>query len=72
LALALREGRRQVKVLAGLGARQLDRYREAEPGADVYALVYPERLAVPLLDAEPWQGLTWESVLESYQAAVIG
>jgi len=59
----------EVKVLAGLGARQLERYREAEPGADVYALVYPERLAVPLQQAGAWQGLTWETVLESYEGS---
>lgn len=33
----------EVKVLAGLGPRQLERYHEAVPDADVYALVYPER-----------------------------
>jgi hypothetical protein len=36
----------EVKVLAGLGPRQLERYHEAVPYADMYALVYPERLPV--------------------------
>lgn len=59
----------EVKVLAGLGPRQLERYHEAVPGAEVYALVYPERLAVPLHDTEPWQELTWERVLRAYESS---
>jgi hypothetical protein len=54
----------EVKVLAGLGANQLVRYQDAEPGADIYALIYPQRLAIPL--AGPWRGLTWETVLTAY------
>jgi hypothetical protein len=59
----------EVKVLAGLGPRQLERYREAEPGAEVYVLLYPERLAIPLQGADAWRGLTWEAVLESYEGS---
>jgi hypothetical protein len=59
----------EVKVLAGLGARQLERYREAEPGAEAYALVYPEHLPVLPRDAGRWQGVTWERVLESYEGS---
>jgi hypothetical protein len=59
----------EVKVLAGLGRRQLERYLEAVPGADVYALVYPERLAIPLHDAGSWRELTWEAVLRAYEGS---
>jgi hypothetical protein len=57
----------EVKVLAGLGPRQLERYHEAVPDADVYTLVYPERLAIRLHDAGPWRGLTWETLLRAYE-----
>jgi hypothetical protein len=57
----------EVKVLAGLGPRQLERYHKAVPDADVYALVYPERLIVPLHDAKPWTELTWETLLRAYE-----
>jgi hypothetical protein len=59
----------EVKVLAGLGARQLERYREAEPSAEVYALVYPEHLSAPPHATGLWQGLTWETVLGSYEGS---
>ena len=39
---------------------------DAEPGADVYALLYPERLAIDLLTPSSWRGLTWETVLTAY------
>jgi hypothetical protein len=57
----------EVKVLAGLGTKQLARYQTAEPGADVYALLYLERLAIHLSDAHPWRGFTWETVLTAYE-----
>lgn len=57
----------EVKVLAGLSPRQLERYHEAVPGARAYVLVYPERLAIPLHDAELWRELTWESLLRAYE-----
>jgi hypothetical protein len=56
----------EVKVLAGLGTQQLVRYQTAEPGADVYALLYPERLVIHLPDGHQWHGLTWETVLTAY------
>jgi hypothetical protein len=59
----------EVKVLAGLGTRQLERYREAEPSAKAYALVYPERLAGLPEDVGMWRRLTWEAVLESYEGS---
>jgi hypothetical protein len=59
----------EVKVLAGLGASQLERYQKAEPGAEVYALLYPEHLAVLPQEVGTWRGLTWESVLESYEGS---
>jgi len=36
----------EVKVLAGLGRSQLDRYAAAEPGAQAYVVVFPRRLFV--------------------------
>jgi hypothetical protein len=59
----------EVKVLAGLGPRQLERYHEAAPGADVYVLVCPERLAIPLQDGGPWRALTWEALLLAYEGS---
>lgn len=57
----------EVKVLAGLALRQLERYHEAVPDADVYALVYPERLPLPLPGTGPWRELTWETLLRAYE-----
>lgn len=69
--LVLRVGDRmaaviEVKVLAGLGPKQLLRYEEAEPGADRYVVVFPERLVVDTTHAPAWQPVTWEAVLASY------
>jgi PD-(D/E)XK nuclease superfamily len=57
----------EVKVLAGLGPSQLERYHDAAPGAEVYVLVHPEYLPVPLPGASPWRGLTWEALLQAYE-----
>lgn len=57
----------EVKVLAGIGPRQLERYREAHPDADVYALLSPSRLGVSAPTGSGWRGLTWEQVLAAYQ-----
>lgn len=57
----------EVKVLAGLGPRQLERYHKAEPDASVYALICPERLAIRLRDAKPWTEVTWETLLRAYE-----
>src|SRR5262249_23999999 len=57
----------EVKVLAGLGPRQLERYHDAVPGADVYTLIPPERLPVPLPSSGRWRGLTWEALLRAYE-----
>ncbi len=59
----------EVKVLADLGSGQLAGYEAAEPGADVYALLYPGRLVIDLAGARPWRGLTWESVLTAYASS---
>lgn len=56
----------EVKVLAGLGPKQLERYREAEPGADTYVVVFPERLVVDTRAASSWQPVTWEELLDAY------
>lgn len=57
----------EVKVLAGLGPRQLERYRDAHPNADVYALLSPSRLMVSPPTGSGWRELTWEQVLGTYQ-----
>lgn len=69
--LILRVGSRrvaviEVKVLAGVGPKQLDRYQEAEPGADEYVVVFPERLIVDTRGASPWRPVTWEALLDAY------
>nr|MDT0659103.1 PD-(D/E)XK nuclease family protein [Micromonospora sp. DSM 115978] len=56
----------EVKVLAGLGRNQLKRYREAEPTAEAYLVVYPQRLVVDVAAAAPWRGLSWEEILGAY------
>jgi len=60
----------EVKVLAGLGAKQLERYVDAEPDADNYAVVFPERLVVDVSHAPGWQPLTWEMLLDEYALSV--
>jgi hypothetical protein len=57
----------EVKVLSGLGRRQLDRYEEVEPNADVYAVVFPQRLAVDTEGSPLWQPTHWESVIDAYR-----
>jgi hypothetical protein len=69
--LVLTDGERraavmEVKVLSGLGRRQLDRYEEAEPNADVYAVVFPERLVVDTEGSPLWRPLHWETVIGAY------
>ena len=59
----------EVKVLSGLGRRQLERYRDAMPGADRYAVVHPARLAVDVSHAAEWVTLTWESILAAYSGS---
>lgn len=56
----------EVKVLAGLGPKQLHRYEAAEPGADRYVVVFPERLVVDTQHAATWQPVTWEAMLSAY------
>lgn len=56
----------EVKVLAGLGPKQLLRYEQAEPGADRYIVVHPERLVVHTKHAPRWEAITWEEVLAVY------
>lgn len=56
----------EVKVLSGLGQRQLDRYRKAHPDADDYVLIFPEQL--PLVGAAEagWRTRTWDSLLTAF------
>lgn len=56
----------EVKVLASLGPQQLLRYETAEPDADNYAVVFPERLVVDTRHAPRWQPVTWEALLAAY------
>ncbi|MCE0486370.1 type I restriction enzyme HsdR N-terminal domain-containing protein [Ornithinimicrobium sediminis] len=59
----------EIKVLAGLGYRQLLRYQAAEPGARAYVLVYPRRLALDVTGAPDWRGLDWEDLLDCYTSS---
>lgn len=59
----------EVKVLAGLGGKQLERYVEAEPDADHYAVVFPERLVVDVSHAPRWRPMTWETLLDGYASS---
>jgi hypothetical protein len=67
------DGRRrvviEVKVLAGLGWRQLERYSTAVPDAEVYAVIFPQRLVIDVAHLPTWRGLTWEQVLCAYSAS---
>ncbi|MGI5214940.1 hypothetical protein [Plantactinospora sp. CA-290183] len=56
----------EVKVLAGLGLNQLQRYVDAVPDAHVYAVIYPQRLVIDVAGAPPWRGVTWEDLLQAY------
>jgi hypothetical protein len=62
----------EVKVLSGLGFRQLDRYAEAVPGADRYIVVFPERLTVDVSAQPRWRPLTWEAILRRYSLSPSG
>lgn len=56
----------EVKVLSGLGEKQLDRYRTAVPGAEHYVLIYPWRLPVHVASDAGWDSVSWENLLDSY------
>jgi hypothetical protein len=56
----------EIKVLSGLGRRQLDRYRGAHPDAGAYLLVFPQGLPVHMHAGSAWIGLTWEGVLSEF------
>lgn len=62
----------KVKVLAGLGPRQLTRYERAQPGAGIYTLIHPGRLAVTFPSPSVWRGLTWEQVLTAHESSQHG
>jgi hypothetical protein len=55
----------EAKVLAGVGANQLRRYRAAVPGAQHFRILYSRALG---MDAphEGWGILWWEDLLEAY------
>ncbi len=59
----------EVKLLSDLGAKQLDRYLAAFPGASAHRVLHLERLPVNLRDASPWTSLTWEATLRRYAAS---
>jgi hypothetical protein len=56
----------EIKVLSGLGRRQLDRYRTAHPDAGAYLLVYPRRLPLHLPSDSGWTRLTWDEMLTAF------
>jgi hypothetical protein len=56
----------EAKVMAGIGPQQLERYYDAEPNANAYALVFPESFVVDVEDTPPWRGISWERILEAY------
>lgn len=56
----------EVKVLSGLARRQLDRYREAQPDAGDYLLIFPERLPLSVPADAGWRTLTWDAVLAEF------
>ncbi|MER5337835.1 hypothetical protein [Micromonospora sp. NPDC002717] len=59
----------EVKVLAGLGTAQLERYADAVPDAAVYVLVFPSRLVIDVGPSSGWRMLTWETLLDAYQTS---
>jgi hypothetical protein len=48
----------EVKVLAGLGPRQLDKYAAAVGDTDQYVVLFPERLTLDLSADPTWRPLT--------------
>lgn len=54
----------EVKVLAGIGPRQLSRYATTVPDSAKLAIIYPGKL--PLTAEKRWEGLTWEAVLQAF------
>jgi hypothetical protein len=56
----------EVKVLSGLGRRQLDRYRDAHPDAGAYLLVFSKRLPLHLHAGSGWTGRTWDDLLTAF------
>jgi hypothetical protein len=53
----------EVKVLSGLGPKQLNRYETAFPHAGHRLVIFPSALIVDLSGQPAWQALTWEDVL---------
>ncbi len=56
----------EVKVLSGLGRRQLDRYRAAHPDARAYLLVFPRCLPLHLPSNSAWTSVTWDDLLSAF------
>jgi hypothetical protein len=56
----------EIKVLAGLGPTQLDRYRDAFPDLPCYLVVHPEGLTVDTTGATAWQKVSWERLLAAF------
>ena len=56
----------EVKVLAGPGRQQLERYEAARPDANRYVAVFPARLPMDTRHAPSWIPLAWEHILEAY------
>ncbi|WP_432487037.1 PDDEXK-like family protein [Kineococcus sp. SYSU DK018] len=59
----------EVKVLSGLGRRQLDRYREATATARAHVVVFPEALTIDVSRVEGWRPLTWERLITAFTSS---
>ena len=59
----------EVKVLADLGPQQLTRYLAAFRDVQVYRVLHLGSLPVNLKEAQPWQPITWDAVLDAYAAS---
>lgn len=59
----------EVKLLSDLGPKQLERYVAAFPAARVHRVLHLDGLPVNLQRTEPWEALTWETVLQAYAAS---
>ncbi len=56
----------EAKLLSDVGKRQLHRYSESFPGAQVYRVLQLANLPIASGAPAPWQPLTWEDVLDAF------
>jgi hypothetical protein len=60
----------EVKLLSGLGERQLQRYSSSFPGAEHYLVIAPRLLFVDIRTAPGWRVLAWEDVLAGFSSSL--